>query len=280
MKPNILNLPFPSPAVRREAAEEEDPDNPLPLPCSSRPMSTWSSLGARPWGTPASGCPSRGMLPFPETGRAGAFLRARHLSFFAAFFSLWSRSEQPMARRSSPLSDRGEEGSFPSRAGRCLQFQNAKGKMMKKLLSSGSPGHGGSFGRSSGPKGSRLFPRNGRLHVQEPEQSMSIRIRSGFGLDTSIFLYNLKQDDWDVMLSPGCAGRLTTRRSSRTMPQRSNYESSWAVFMTEDNARVVIYFITHGWEDTQVELGFYSGGRNTILTMSVKDANDMTALFQ
>jgi hypothetical protein len=94
-------------------------------------------------------------------------------------------------------------------------------------------------------------------------------------LDTSIFLYNLRQDDWDVML------RLMRKAAHYAKIVKDNattfdYEKFVGSFMTEDNARVVVYFITHGWEDTQVELGFYSGGRNTILTMSVKDANDMT----
>jgi hypothetical protein len=95
-------------------------------------------------------------------------------------------------------------------------------------------------------------------------------------LDTSIFLYNLRQDDWDVML------RLMRKAAHYAQIVKDNattfdYEKFVGSFMTEDNARVVVYFITHGWKDSQVELGVYSGGRNTILTMSVKDANDMAS---
>ncbi len=45
--------------------------------------------------------------------------------------------------------------------------------------------------------------------------------------------------------------------------------------LTDEGAYVVVKFITRGWEHSRVEVWVYEAGRNTILSMSAKDVNDM-----
>jgi len=56
-----------------------------------------------------------------------------------------------------------------------------------------------------------------------------------------------------------------------------DFQKDVGSLLTDEGAYVVVKFITNGWEHSHVEVWVYEGGRNTILSMSAKDANDMVS---
>jgi hypothetical protein len=54
-----------------------------------------------------------------------------------------------------------------------------------------------------------------------------------------------------------------------------DFQKDVGSLLTDEGAYVVVKFVTSGWEHSRVEVWVYEGGRNTILSMSDKEVNDM-----
>ena len=93
-------------------------------------------------------------------------------------------------------------------------------------------------------------------------------------LDTHRFPYFLTTKDRDTLVS------LVQQSAHYCQVARANattvdYTKDVGEFVTDDGARVVVKFVTHGWEHCGIEIWTFNGGRNIALLLTMQDVNDM-----
>ena len=90
--------------------------------------------------------------------------------------------------------------------------------------------------------------------------------------------YTLTQKDREALIS------LLRKAVHYTEVAKDNstevdYQKNVGSLLTEDGAYVVVKFSTNGWQHSLVEVWVYDGGRNTILSMSAREAADMVSVL-
>jgi len=93
-------------------------------------------------------------------------------------------------------------------------------------------------------------------------------------LDTHRFPYFLTTRDRDslvALVQQGVHYCQVAKANSTTV----DYSKEVGEFVTEDGARIVIKFVTHGWEHCGVEMWTFNSGRNTGFLLTTQDVNDM-----
>lgn len=93
-------------------------------------------------------------------------------------------------------------------------------------------------------------------------------------LDTNRVPYFLTAKDRDSLVS------LVQQSAHYCQVAKANsttvdYTKEVGEFVTEDGARVVVKFVTHGWEHCGVEVWTFNGGRNIAWLLTTQDVNDM-----
>jgi hypothetical protein len=58
-----------------------------------------------------------------------------------------------------------------------------------------------------------------------------------------------------------------------------DFQKNVGSMLTDEGAYVVVKFKTSGWEHSRAEVWIYEGGRNTILSISAKEVNDMVSVL-